>query len=90
MAVTQEEKSGKISASVDGGRAEGLACADWERGPPSALAEILYCIWWLNLKYGRDGKHAKELNESITVSAVVVNHHRFAFVVITFCLRTFS
>ena len=33
--------AGKFPLVSMGGRAEGLACADWERGPPSALAEIL-------------------------------------------------
>ena len=34
----------KISACVNVGRANGQACADGERGPPSAQAEIYYSV----------------------------------------------
>ena len=37
--------AGKFPLVSMGGRAEGLACADGERGPPSALAEIFLFLF---------------------------------------------
>ena len=41
--------AGKFPLVLMGGRAEGLACADPERGPPSALTEIFNKYYYLVL-----------------------------------------
>ena len=49
--MSEDTCAGKFPLMSMGGRANGQACADGERGPPSARAEILLGSYWLKSKF---------------------------------------